>query len=187
MTMNRTFAILFSSVLLAACGGGDAGKDASDAKAAEMVGRIQAMEDSLFNSGAFDSRKAQALLDVYKGYANAFPVDTLAPEYLFRAAGVAKSMRAPQQSLALYDRIIADYPGWRKLADAYYLKAFTIDSELGLKGEAQRAYQEVINLFPDHAFARDARLMLENLYLTDEELIEKFQRMAEEQEAQAAQ
>jgi len=172
-------------LLIVACGGPST-PDTPEAKSAEMVARIQTMEDSLFNSMEFDRRKAQGLVDVYKAYAAAFPLDTLTPEYLFRAAGVHKSMRQPEQSVMLYERIINDYRGWKRLADAYYLKAFTMDSEMDQKGEAQRAYTEVINLFPDHPFARDARIMIENLSLTDEELIEKFQRMAEEQEAAAA-
>lgn len=178
--------ILAALLFIVACGE-PAAPDTPEAKSAEMVARIQSMEDSLFNSMEFDRRKAQGLVDVYKAYVAAFPSDSLTPEYLFRAAGVYKSMRQPEQSILLYDRIINDYRGWKRLADAYYLKAFTIDSELDQKGEAQRAYKEVINLFPDHPFARDARIMIDNLSMTDQELIEKFQRMAEEQEAQAAQ
>lgn len=185
MAMKNLF-ILASLLLMVACAG-PAEPETPESKSAEMVARIQTMEDSLFNSMEFDRRKAQGLVDVYKAYAQAFPLDSLAPEYIFRAAGVSKSMRQPEQSIMLYDRIIKDYPGWKRVADAYYLKAFTIDSELDQKGEAERAYKQVINLFPDHAFARDARIMIENLALTDEELIEKFQRQAAEQEAQAAQ
>lgn len=172
--------ILALPLLLLACGGGS--KEATPTKAVDMMGRIAHMEDSLFNSGEHDVRSAQALLDVYKAYVAAFPVDSMAPEYLFRAAGVAKSMRDPRQSIALYNRIIADYPGWKRLADAFYLKAFTMDSDLDQKGEAKRAYEEVIDLFPDHAFARDARIMIENLQYTDEELIMKFKKMEEERE-----
>ena len=135
------------------------------------------MEDSVFESMSFDQRKAQALLDVYKAYANIHPQDSMAPEYLFRAANVAKSMHEGEQGLALYDRIIKDYPGWTRLPDVYYLKAFTIDSELDRKGEAKTAYEEVIARYPDHPFARDARAMIDNLQYTDEELIQRFQQM----------
>ncbi len=146
-----------------------------DTKAPEMAGRIRAMEDSFFHTMTFDARNAQSLLDVYKAFATTFPQDTLAPEYLFRAAGVAKNMRDPEQSIFLYDRIIRDYPSWRRMPDTYYLKAFTLDSDLGRKGEAQEAYQRVINEFPAHPFARDSKVMIENLQYTDEELIQMFQ------------
>jgi TolA-binding protein len=108
----------------------------------------------------------------------------MAPEILFRAAGLAKSMRDPEQSIFLYDRIITDYPSWYRLPDVYYLKAFTIDSDQDRKGEAKRAYEEVINRYPEHPFAKDAKAMIENLQYTDEELIQRFQQMADSSAAQ---
>jgi outer membrane protein assembly factor BamD (BamD/ComL family) len=174
----RSLITIASAVLLFACGT-DAPVDEKAAKAAEMRGRIQRMEDSLFNSGLFEQRNAQALLDVYKAYATAMPLDSLAPEYLFRAAGVARSMKDPQQSIFLYDRIIRDYPSWKKLPDTYYLKAFVIDADLRKLGEAEMAYKALISAYPDHAYAAQARQAIENLKYTDEELIARFKAMAD--------
>ncbi len=153
---------------------------------ADVSDRIRAMEDSVFESLTFDKRKAQGLVDVYKAYANANPGDTMSAEYLFRAANVAKSMHDGEEGLKLYDRIIREFPSWRRLPDVYYLKAFTIDSELGHKGEALTAYQEVIGRFPDHAFAKDARAMMDNLQYSDEELIKRFEAMQDSVEAAQA-
>ncbi len=179
MTSPMKYAFLFTAVaLLAACG-----KKAETAT--EITTRIQAMEDSVFSSMTFDKRRAQALLDVYKAYASAYPQDTLAPEYLFRAANVAKSMHDGEQSITIYDRVIKEYPSWRRLPDVFYLKAFTIDSELDRKGEAQTAYKEVISRYPDHPFAKDAKAMIENLQYTDEELIQRFQQMQGDSSAPA--
>ncbi len=168
----RSILLLSSIAFFVACGTGTNTEGTADS-----AGRIRAMEDSVFESGAFDARKAQALVDVYKAYAKAHPNDSLAPEYLFRAANVLKSMHEGEKGVQLYDRIINDYPNWNKLADVFYLKAFTIDSEMDRKGEARTAYEQVIRLYPDHAFARDAKIMIENLQYTDAELIERFQKM----------
>ncbi len=170
------------AMLLVACGG-DAAKaptaptGSTTPPAPEMSVRIRAMEDSLFAKTVFDRRGAQALLDVYKAYAKAFPNDSMAPEYLFRAAGMSKGLGGPQEAVQLYDRIIKEYPQWSRLADTYYLRAFTIDADLKQKGNAKTAYEEVIARFPDHRFAKDAKAMIQNLQYTDEELIERFRRM----------
>ena len=161
--------------LMVACGGSDAPETPRDANE-----RIRLMEDSVFESSTFDLRRAQALLDVYKAYANAHQLDSMAPEYLFRAANLSKSMHDGAQSIRLYDRIITDYGNWYRLPDVYYLKAFTIDSELDQRGEAKTAYEEVINRYPDHPFAKDARAMIDNLMYTDEELIERFKQMEQD-------
>ncbi len=168
--MKPAFLILIVAMMVAC--GGEKTETPTDVSA-----RIQSMEDSVFQSLSFDKRKAQALLDVYKAYANANPRDTMSAEYLFRAANVAKSMHEGQECVDLYDRIITDFPSWRRLPDVLYLKAFTIDSEFDRKGEAKTAYLEVISRYPDHAFAKDARAMIENLEYTDEELIQRFQQM----------
>jgi tetratricopeptide (TPR) repeat protein len=185
--MNMRSLIRIASFLLLFACGTDAPMDEKAAKATEMRSRIQRMEDSLFTSGLFEQRNAQALLDVYKAYATSMPLDSLAPEYLFRAAGVARSMKDPQQSVFLYDRIIRDYPSWSKLADTYYLKAFVIDADLDRLGEAEAAYMELIRTFPDHAYAIQARQAIENLKYTDEELIARFKAMAVDSSATAGQ
>lgn len=161
---------------LIACGGND-GLSEADAKKAEAQRRIRRMEDSLFANRAFDQRSAQAMVDVYKAYVAAYPQDSLAPEYLFRAAGTMKSMGDPEGALRLYDRIIKDHSAWKRNVDVLYMKALTLDDDLGRLGEAKAVYEQVVRNFPDHPFARDARVMIENLGLTDEELIAKFKAM----------
>ena len=98
--------IYLSMLVLAACGGG--AKEGEDTKAASdstsvtpafMAGRIHAMEDSIFEKPAFDRRGAVALLDVYKAYAKAYPLDSLAPEYLVRAAGIQRNLKDPQAAV----------------------------------------------------------------------------------------
>ncbi len=167
--MKKYLLLIPVAALLFSCGGEAKKETPVDAQA-----RIRAMEDSVFQSLSFDKRKALALIDVYKAYATANPYDTVAAEYLFRAANVAKSMHDGEQSIKLYDRIVKDFPSWRKLPDVLYLKAFTIDSEIGNKGEAEMAYRAVIEAFPSHPFAKDAYQMVQNLQYTDEELIAIF-------------
>jgi tetratricopeptide (TPR) repeat protein len=182
----KKYLIFSVIVLLAACSGG--GTETGDAKpgANEMAARIKAMEDSMSMHLAADMRSAQTLLDVYKAYVAAYPLDDRSPEFLFRAARVALVMRDPDQSLRLYDRILVDYPSWDQNVNVYFMKAFVYDDHLKHKGNAQEAYKQVINLFPEHQLANQARMAIDNLQYTDEELIERFQRMqAEDASAEA--
>lgn len=180
--MKKYLLLIPVVALLFSCGGEAKKEIPADAQA-----RIRAMEDSVFQSLTFDKRKALALIDVYKAYATANPYDTVAAEYLFRAANVAKSMHDGEQSIKLYDRIAKDFPSWRKLPDVLYLKAFTIDSEIGNKGEAEMAYRAVIEAFPSHPFAKDAYQMVQNLQYTDEELIAIFKARQDSIDAAQAQ
>ncbi|HEY0978989.1 MAG TPA: hypothetical protein VGE21_16075 [Flavobacteriales bacterium] len=171
--------------LITACGGEKAPEPTPDqAHAIEGARRIRTMEDSLFHDSAgFDPRGAHALVDVYLAYAKAHPLDSLAPEFVFRAANVKRSLRDPKGSVALYDRIIRDYGGWAKLEDVYYLKAFIIDTDLQQTGEAEKAYREVIGRFPNGKFAADAQRMIGLLGLTDEQVLERFKQIQDSTEA----
>ncbi|HMN06844.1 MAG TPA: hypothetical protein PKD45_14075 [Flavobacteriales bacterium] len=161
-------------LLLGACGGSGDGKGATNQAAAE---RIRAMEDTLYAKPGVDRKGAQALQDVYLLYAKQNPLDSLTPEYIFRAAGLRSTLGDPKGSIELYDRIIRDFPGWRKITDTYFVKAFTIDNGLHQRGEAERAYQAVIDKFPGHELAEQSRLLIENLKYSDEELIQRFEAM----------
>lgn len=185
-TTLNCMAVLIALAFLSACGGSSTDKTDTNADGVAAE-RIRAMEDSLYAKPGVDRKGAQALLDVYLLYAKVHPLDSLTPEYLFRAAGMKSSLGDPQGSIVLYDRIIRDFRSWRKIPDTYYLKAFTIDNGLHQRGEAERAYTEVISRFPDHRFAKDAEQMIENLKYTDEELMQRFEAMnADSLAAQAA-
>ena len=43
------------------------------------------------------------------------------------------------------------------------------------KAEAKKVYVEIMEKFPKDPLAKEAKILLENLYLSDEELIKKYQ------------
>ena len=192
MKAMRQLIFLPLIALLASCGGEASNKtgspeDSAKAVVRDAVTRIRTQEDSLFSQSVFDHRGALALRDVYLAFAKNNPLDSMAPEYLFRAAGVSHNLLEPQRTMELYDRVIKDYPTWRRIPDTYYLRAFTIENDLKKKGEAQTAYQEVIDRFPGNTFAEQAAQSIKNLPYTDAELIDRFEKMnAEAAKAEAA-
>lgn len=177
--MMKKFLYLTLLLLTVACSQASEEKVTTEEKpkAEEMAARITAMEDSLFEHMAFDQRSAHMLLDVYKAYVNAHPLDERSPEFLFRAAGVARNLKDFEQSLRLYDRIVVDNPSWEKIPETLYMKAFVYDNDLDRKGEAKVAYEKVYKNFPQHTLAGQARIAIDNLQYTDEELIERFRKM----------
>ncbi|MBX2978866.1 MAG: hypothetical protein KF905_06185 [Flavobacteriales bacterium] len=176
MSYSKLIPIAILATCLMACGGSSDAPPAADAKKVEAITRITSMEDSLFAVGTLDPRGANALIDVYKAYVTAFPLDTMAPEYLFRAAGVYNNLRQYDKSILQLDRITTDYPGWTRLVDAYYYKAFVLDEGMDRKGEAKVAYEFVMNNFKEHDFAQQSRMRLETLHMSDEEFLEMAKR-----------
>lgn len=188
--MKQSLLLLFV-LALASCGGGanDQGAvpvaDSTAVTASVMAGRIHAMEDSIFADPAFERRSAVALFDVYKAFAKAYPQDSMAPEYLVRAAGIQRNLRDPQAAIDLYDRVIRDYPEWKDVVVCYYQKGLIYQDDLKQLGAAKTAYEEVVRRFPDHTFGKEARIMIDNLQFSDEELIERYRKQNEQADAQA--
>ena len=152
-------------LFIAACGSRDAD-----------VEKITALEKELFSSSnSFDEKKANELLGLYESFADKHSKDSLAPIYLFKAAGVAKSLKKGEDAVRLYDRIINDYPETKNMAMVYFMKAFVYDDELKNITKAREAYTEFLKKYPDHEFADDAQINMNNLGKTDEQIIKEFE------------
>ncbi len=180
----RTSSILLFVPLLAlvACGEGKpSGTEETAAakvpEATQAQQRVRAMEDSLSDMALFDRRRLMGLRDVYVAYVQRFPLDSLAPDMLRKAAATSGDLGEHEKSVTLYDQLIKDYPQWPRTADACYFRAFEIENGLKKKGEAKTAYEEFIAKYPENQFADDAKKMIEYMQYSDEELMEKFKKM----------
>lgn len=166
---------LLPLLVLAACGTTEQpAADPGKVSPPGTIERITAQETSFTANPVFDDRTGSALFAVYTEFAKQYPQDTMAPEYLLRAARLAKALRKPQESIALCDSIVKNYPTWHALPVVCMNKGITYQDELQDKEGARKAYEDVIARFPDHPYARDAKAMIDNLQYTDEELIARF-------------
>ncbi len=172
----RSFILLAPFALFASCGGDTSKEAAALPPNLEAVNRIKAMEDSLSDKSVFDRRRVMELRDVYLAYVQAFPLDSLAPEMLRKAASRTGDLGEHEKAITMWDRLIKDYPTLPSTQDAYYYRAFEIENGLGRKGEAKLAYEEFIAKYPDNQFADDAAKLIEYMQYTDEELIEMFEK-----------
>jgi len=117
-------------------------------------------------------------------FADKFPQDTLSPVLLLKAAETARNIRDFNKALALYDRIINNFGDYKKAPQAMFLKAFTIDDNLGKKEEAKVIYETFLEKYPADEFASSAQFMLDNLYKSDEEIIKQFEEKEKAKQAE---
>ena len=136
-----------------------------------------ALEDTLIKMGPDPNSKtySQKLLLKTVEFADNYPGDEQAPDFLFMAARAANGLGQYTKSIKIINRIIRDYDNYDRLVEVYFLKAFTYDEDLNKKPEAKKVYVEIIEKFPKDPLAKEAKILLENLYLSDEEIIKKYQ------------
>ena len=107
---------------------------------------IKAYEDELFSSenSSIDRIKALELVDLYVAYANTYPEDSLAVENLFKGAEFCLNLGEGQRSIDLYDRVINEYPDFRKVPECMFLKGYVYENYLGDLDRAKAIYTEFI-------------------------------------------
>jgi len=138
---------------------------------------IQNAEDTLFSSkeGFIDKTKALELVNLYVNYTDNYPDDSMAVEYLFKGAEFCLNLGEGQRAIALYDRVILEYPDFRKVPECFFLKGYVYENYLGDLENAKAIYIDFIKKYPDNEFADDAAISIQNLGKSPEELIKQFE------------
>lgn len=126
--------------------------------------------------------KAERLLVRYRDYISNNPRDSITAEYLFKAADLSLGVGKPNASINYLDRLIKDFPDFRKTVEMMLFKGFIYESYLNQHAEAVKAYQALINRFPNHRLAQDAQSSIDHLTMSEEELIEKFKKLNESEQ-----
>lgn len=120
-------------------------------------------------------KAALQYVDVCEAYVLVYPESTAAPEFLFKAAEVAKSIQTFPKSLSIYDWMIDKYPNYEKTPTAMFLKGFIIENNLGNDSLAMVCYKEFMQRYPNDDLVDDAQFLIDNLGKTDEEILQMIE------------
>jgi len=146
----------------------------------KMSGEILEMESDMRTEQKVDSVSVTELLSAYQNFSSKYPGDSLSPEYLYKAAGLATGFNRGTQAIELYESIILTYPDYEKLPECYFMEAFTYENSLGNVGKSNELYNEFLARYPDHELADDARAATKLLGKSPEEIVREFEKMEDE-------
>ena len=142
----------------------------------QLSSQISEMEKQLFEdkAGVIDKKEAANIIQYYVKFADTYPEDEKSGEYLFKAADISINVFHSQNTVKLFDRVINEYPNYEKAPQALFLKAFTYENYLNKLELAKKNYQLFLSKYPNHSFANDAQVSLNNLGKSPEEIIKAF-------------
>lgn len=143
----------------------------------KVMGEIAKMENDLKKAEKIDSNKVITLISAYQNFAKRFSEDSLAPEYLYKAAGVAVGFNKGTQAIAIYQDIIRKYPAYSKVPECYFMQAFTYENVLVNIAKANEMYNEFLAKFPTHDLADDASSAIKYLGKSPEEMVKEFEKI----------
>lgn len=150
-------------------------KTKSDTKNEDLKNQIVEKEKETYSSDSLNLDLANDLITVYLAYANEFPQDSLAPEYLFKAAEISMNINKAKHSIDYLTEIENNYKNYDKYVATLFLKAFILENYLKDFENAEKYYSIVVEKYPDHPLAQDAEAAISFLGIDDEELIKMFQ------------
>jgi outer membrane protein assembly factor BamD (BamD/ComL family) len=143
----------------------------------QMSENITKMESDLKTVAKVDSTSVSALISSYQNFASKYPIDSLSPEYLYRAAGLANGFNRGTQAIDLYETIIHTYPGYERIPECYFMEAFAYENVQGNIGKASEYYNKFLDKYPNHQLADDARAALRLLGKTPDEIVGELDMM----------
>ncbi|MDA0973487.1 MAG: hypothetical protein O2867_07120 [Bacteroidetes bacterium] len=166
---KRLILVVCGVLTLLAC---DRSKTAQDS-----IADIESMEKKLFSTmESPDDSLADALMTAYEAFNTEFKENEMAPEFLFRAANVARSFNEYDRALSCYETILADHPEYENIIETKFLIAFMYDNDFKDKDKAEELYKKMAAEYPRHLFGKEAAQRLETLHMTDQEMLEHFKR-----------
>lgn len=178
--MNIRLTVVVTALLfLASCG----------AKMKWEADKISKQENALLEAakgGKVDSTAVSNLLAAYEAFADKYPGDTTAANFLFKAADFYRYMGKPLKSIGIYEKIYNNYPDFEKRPYALFLQGFMFENEVGNVDAAKVKYEAFLKEFPEHSIAKDVKLTLENLGKTPEQLMAEFEAMQQADSAAQA-
>lgn len=119
---------------------------------------------------------AQKYVDACEAYALGNSDSGMAPEYLYRAAEMARTLKTYPKALSIYDWIEDRYPNYEKAATTMFLKGFMLENELNDKESARKVYQEFVTKFPKSDLQDDVKFLLDNIDKSDEEIMKLIEK-----------
>src|SRR5690348_8670743 len=156
---------LMLPVLLPLLGGCGSSKD--DSAAANK--QVAPVED-LYNNGvdALNAQRYETATDQFNAVEQNYPYSTWAVNAQLMQGYTQYLQNHYTEALGTIERFIQLHPAHRDIAYAYYLRALCYYEQIAdisrdQKGTdaAMNSLQEVVNRFPDSAYARDARLKID--------------------------
>ncbi|MCO6418558.1 outer membrane protein assembly factor BamD [Siccirubricoccus sp. KC 17139] len=170
--IRRAHLLLFLGLaVLPGCGMFSAwdGRSSSLAPRGQDLTRDQSAE-GLYGAGieALQARRYQQAVDYFDRVERDHPYSTWATNAKLMAAYGEYQRNRYTEAIGALDRFIQLHPAHRDIAYAYYLRALCYyeqisDAQRDQRGteQAMAALQDVVNRYPDTAYARDARLKID--------------------------
>jgi TolA-binding protein len=133
------------------------------------------------NDSIFSPENIEKLKLAYIDFANKYPDDELAPEFLFKAGQRCNVSAQHEEAIQLFQQVIDKYPKHKIAEEALFLQGYVYENSIKDLNKAKTVYSRFIELYPNSELAEDAKYSIENLGKTPEEIFEALEKKEAQQ------
>lgn len=160
--------------------------DVEKANLENLVKEIKKREADLEKGDNPNNAKKYRMIEAYIAYSERFNNRENADEYLFRAARMASEVGMTAESIKYFDRLYNEFDRYEDRPLALFMKAFVLENHANNLDEARIHYEKFLQEYPTHEMADDARISIQNLGKSAEDIIREFEIKDSIQKAQKA-
>lgn len=140
-----------------------------------LTNTIGNFEKQLVGQVTLDRNVADSVVSSQVKFAEQFPNDPAAPNYLFRAGDVSQSIGEYAKAIELWETVRKKYPSFNQNADALFKIAFCFDEDLRDKINAKKTYEQFLQEYPRHPLAEQVNKLIPLLDRDPEEVVKEFE------------
>lgn len=161
--MNKTITLFLAVIIIAAC----------QSPKEKALANIKELEnaDSLMSKEHLEKVKA-----AYIDFANKYPDDELAAEFLFKAGQRCNVTGSHDEAITLFQRVIDEYPKNKIAEESLFLQAYVYENSMLDFAAARSAYKRFIEKYPNSDLKEDAELSLKNMGKSPEQIFAEFEK-----------
>lgn len=135
------------------------------------------LEKSLFGDRtALNDSIARVYISKSESYVTTYKTDERIPDIKFKQGEILNGLGSYSFAIRKFQDIYLGYPKSPKAPESIFLCAFINDSQLQNYERAEYYYKLFLKNYPNHVFAKDAKISLDNLGKTPEELVREFEK-----------
>ena len=149
-------------------------KDTGELDTTAFLTQIKTL-DSIMSAGVPEKKDIKKAIVLYQDYADYFPEDPKAPSYLFQVSDFYLNMGKVKKSVNTLTTIIEKYPDYKKIETVLFTRASHVDLDLRDTTLAKKYYEDFLEKYPESEYADDAKTRYENVGLSMEDIIKKFE------------
>lgn len=143
----------------------------------EILAQIDSLEGILFSDSEepIDPNSGMMLVRNYAKYYQDNKSDSSAVDMLFKAGEVSMGIGQGNLAVKYFSTISKDHKEFSKAPEALFLTGFCEENLNSDTSAARFYFEKFLETYPEHKLAKDAKFSLQNMKMSDEELIRMFE------------